>query len=151
MSRKWILWRVLATVILAGLLIAGGAAIYHAGWSQGYGAGQLATWGEEGTPLPYPLHRLGYPEMHLTPFLFGAGLLKVALGLVFLAVILKLARFVIWGTALRPAMYGSWRGPFACGPRDVRRYHRYWHGPVPPWRWDESPVDETEANDNEAK
>ncbi|MEA3339982.1 MAG: hypothetical protein U9R15_08455 [Chloroflexota bacterium] len=148
MTKKWILWRVLATLILAGLLIAGGVATYRAGWSQGYGASQLAAEGEEGVTLPYPpsgLGRIGRP-LAFAPFAFGAGLLlKIVLGLVFLAVIGKLARFVLWGGMMR----GHWpmHGYPADGPRAARRYHRRWmHGPMPPWCWDWD-----EPSDDEAK
>ena len=89
MSKKWIVWRVVATLLLVGLLIAGGVAAYRAGWSQGYGAGQATAGGEEGATLPYPSPgwgRIGRP-LAFMPFLFGAGLLfKLALGLVFLVV-----------------------------------------------------------------
>lgn len=154
MSKKWILWRVLATLLLAGLLIAGGVATYYAGWSRGHAVSQVAVEGEEGVTLPYPTRdfgRIGRP-LAFMPFLFGAGLLfKIALGLVFLAVVGKLVRFIVWGAAFRPMMCGP--GPMR-GPRAARWHRRrHVHGPMPPWCWDwDKPFeDETEPDTDKAE
>jgi len=153
MSKKWILWRVLATLLLVGLVIAGGVATYRAGWSQGYGIGQAAVAGEEGVTLPSPdLGRIERPLMFM-PFLFGAGLLfKIVLGLVFLAVIGRLIRFIVWGAAFRPMMHGPWS--YMRGPRAA-----HWHrgsrmrGPMPPWcwNWDEPSDDEPKPDTGAAE
>ena len=152
MTEKWILWRVLATLIVVGLLSAGGAVTYRAGWSQGYGDSQLAAEGEEIVPPSGPGH-IGRP----LAFMFGAGLLlKVVLGLVFFGVIFRLVRFVIWGGAFRPMMcgpgYRHWHPTY--GRRGARFYHRRWmHGPMPPWCWDEPSEEnvEPEADSGEAE
>ncbi len=160
MTKKWILWRALATLILVGLLIAGGVGVYYAGWSQGYGAGQLAgDGGEESATPPYPTRNLGRP-LAFVPFMFGAGLLlKIVLGLVLLGVIFRLIRFVIWGAAFRPTMAGPWAGHWhpAYGRRAARWYRQRWmHAPMPPWHWgrDEPSEDEaepeTDTGENEA-
>lgn len=152
MSKKWIVWRVVATLLLVGLLIAGGVAAYRAGWSQGYGAGQATVGGEEGATLPYPSPgwgRIGRP-LAFMPFLFGAGLLfKLALGLVFLVVVGKLIRFIVWGAAFHPVMCGP--GPVH-GPRAARWYRRrHVHGPMPPWCWDWEEPSEAEADTDQAE
>ena len=152
MSKKWILWRVLATLLLVGLLIAGGVATYRAGWSQGYGVGQVAVEGEEGVTLPYPTHdfgRIGRP-LAFMPFLFGAGLLfRIALGQVFLAVVSRLIRFIVWGAAFHPMMCGP--GPMR-GSRAARWHRRHHvHGPMPPWCWDWDEPSESEVDADQAE
>jgi len=148
MSKKWFLWRGLATLILVGLLIAGGVAIHYAAWSNGYAAGQLVVEGAEGGTESVMPYGFGYHVGRPAAFMFGAGLLfKVVLGLLFFAVICKLIRFVIWGAAFRPMMAGPW-------PRHWHRAARWrrTHGPVPPWcwDWDESPEDGAKADSDEA-
>jgi len=134
MSKKWFWWRALATLILVGLLIAGGVAIHYAAWSRGYAMGQLAAEGEEAAIPPYMPHS-GWP-FGVVPHPFGVGLLfKVVLGLLFFAVICKIIRFVIWGVAFRPMMAGPWpRHWHRAYWRRAARWHRM-HGPVPPWCW----------------
>ena len=139
MSKKWFWWRALATLILVGLLIAGGVAIHYAAWSQGYAMGQLAVEGEEAAIAPYMPH-IGWP-FGFVPHPFGVGLLfKAVLGLLFFAMICKLIRFVIWGAAFRPMMAGPW-------PRHWRRAARWrrMHGPMSPWCWDWDEPAEEEA------
>ena len=43
MSKKWLVWRALAALIIIGLLVVGGLAVHYMGWSEGYAAGQLAA------------------------------------------------------------------------------------------------------------
>ena len=135
MSKKWFWMRALVMLVIVGLLAVGGVALYRAGWSQGYVAGQVVE-GEEGA-ITSP--GLGYPGWHFmpvpyraAPFVFGA-VFKIGLFLLFLAVIGRMLRFVLWGPAWRFGM---------AGPRFMRGvgYHRaaHWqrmHGPVPPWCW----------------
>jgi hypothetical protein len=153
-NKNWFLWRALASLVLVGLLIAGGLAIHYAGWSRGYQAGQLATEGEGAATPPYLPHA-GQP-IGFTPYLFGAGpLLRVALLLLFLVIAGKLIRFIMWGVACRSAMAGPWMA----GPWTGHWQHAYWrraarwhraHGPVPPWGWwDVPPDEETEETDTE--
>ena len=130
MSKKWFWMRALVMLVIVGLLAGGGVALYRAGWSQGYVAGHVVE-GEEGA-MTSP--GFGYPGWHFmpvpyraAPFLFGAGFLKVGLLLLFLAVIAKMLRFVLWGPAWRFGM---------AGPRfrRIAGWHRM-HGPMPPWCW----------------
>ncbi len=134
MSRKWFWVRALVMLVVVGLLVVGGFAVYRTGWSQGYAAGQLGAEGEEGTTMPWGF---GYPgrPFGFAPRPFGAGpLVAVVLALLFFAVIGKLLRFVVWGPAWRFGMAGP-------RPGHWRRFHQRWphgpvpHGPVPPWYW----------------
>ena len=122
-SRYWFVWRAVATVVLLGLLVAGGFAVHRLGWSQGYAAAELADRGEE-MPTP-PLARPGW-----RPVGFARGgllLTSLLLGFLFLAFVGKLLRVITWGAMAGPAMawHGTgrtWRHPWHC-----------MHGPVPPW------------------
>jgi hypothetical protein len=133
-DKNWFLWRALGSLVLVGLLIAGGVALHYAGWARGYQVGQLATEGEEAAAPAYPPY-VGRP-FGFVPYLFGAGVLvKVVLLLVFIGIVGKLIRFLIWGACWRPAMAGPWPGQ---GPRAYWRRAARWHGrhgPVPPWGW----------------
>jgi hypothetical protein len=133
-NKNWFLWRALASLILVGLLIAGGLAVHYAGWSRGYQAGQLAAEGEEAPAppyLPYAVRPFGP-----APYPFRGGLLlNVVLLLLFLAIVGKLIRFIIWGGAWRHAMAGPWPAHWGQAYwRRAARWHRV-HGPVPPWCW----------------
>jgi len=130
MSKTWFLVRALAGLIVIGLLIVGGWAIYRTGWSQGY----LAAGSEAGAIAPYAPYGFGYPGGP-----FGARLFfTVGLFILLLVVIGKCFRFWAWRTAGGPWM-------MAGGPMD-RHWARHWHrphGPVPPWCWGwEKPSDE---------
>ena len=129
MSKKWFWMRALVMLVIVGLLAVGGVALYRAGWSQGYVAGQVVE-GEEGA-MASP--GLGYPGWHLSgPFMFGA-VFKVGLLLLFLAVIAKMLRFVLWGPAWRFGMAGP-RFRRIAGWHHAAHWQRM-HGPVPPWCW----------------
>jgi hypothetical protein len=146
MSKGWFVWRIVATVILVGLLAAGGIAIHRLGWAQGYAAGQLEA-GEGAAQLPGAFPGFGHPGWHFGfhPF-FGAGLiLTVGLGLLMLALVGKLVRLWVWGSVGR-----RWTmPPRPMDPRWARRWHRY-HGPVPPWCWGEPPQGEDEPETEDA-
>lgn len=147
MSKKWILWRVLAVLFFVGLLIAGGLAIYYLGWSQGYGTGQLFPEGEGEAPWPY-LPR-GWGDVG-RPFAFAmcTGLIfKLGLLLLLFCIIGKILRFFAWGVVGGPWLMGS---PW--DKRWARRWHRH-HGPVPPWCWSwEKPSEgDVEAGDAEVE
>jgi hypothetical protein len=122
-GRNWFVWRVVATVVLLGLLAAGGFAVHRLGWSQGYAAAELADRGEE-VPTP-PLAPPGW-----RPVGFARGgllLTSLLLGFLFLVFVGKLVRLIMWGAMAGPAM--AWHG--TGGP-----WHHHWHcrhGPVPPW------------------
>jgi uncharacterized membrane protein YjgN (DUF898 family) len=124
-KKNWFLWRALASLVLIGLLVVGGLAIHYAGWSRGYAAGQLAAEGEEAATPPY-LRRAWQPVGYMA-YAPGVGLLlKVVLLVVFIAIVGKLMRFVIWGAAWRAAMVGPWASHW---------HHAYSRRPVPPWWW----------------
>jgi len=122
-SRNWFAWRVVATVVLLGLLVAGGFAVHRLGWSQGYAAAELAERGEE---VPTP--PLAPPGWRPVGFARGGSLLtSLLLGFLFLVFVSRLLRVIMWGAMAGPAM--AWHG--AGGP-----WHHHWrcmHGPVPPW------------------
>ncbi len=153
MRKKSFLWRTLGTLVfvglLAGLLTAGGVAVYRTGWSQGYVTGQAAVEGEEGEIIPAaPPHSLywGYPRWHYgaRPFFFGAVLVKIGLFFLLLIVIGKAFRWMTWG---RMMSYGPWRmGAHHRGKSNWSGGHRHqYHGPIPPWCWDwDSPKEQTE-------
>jgi len=56
--RRCFVWRAVATVVLIGLVVAGGFAVHRLGWSQGYTSAELADQGEE-APVP-PLAPRGW-------------------------------------------------------------------------------------------
>jgi len=126
---NWFLWRGLAALVLVGLLIVGGLAVYRMGWSEGYAAGQLTAEGEESATAPYGppgSQWLGRPLFY-PPFMSGAGvLLRVILLVLLLGLMGKLLRFIVWGIVGAPAMAGAWAHHW-------RRphWHRF-HGPMPP-------------------
>jgi hypothetical protein len=147
-KKNWFLWRALASLVLIGLLIVGGLAIHYAGWSQGYAAGQLAAEGEEAVTPSY-LPRAWRP-VRFVPYPSGAALLlKVVLAVLFLVIVGKLMRFVIWGVAWPAAMAGPWAGHWQRAYwRRAAHWHRT-HGPVPPWWWGYEPPGE-EAGEADA-
>jgi hypothetical protein len=134
---KWFVFRALAALVLVGLLIAGGPAVYRVGWLRGYAAGQLAIESGEGEVTPYALPGFGHPGWHFSfpSLLIGAGvffLLLIVLG--------NLFRWLIWRKVMAE---GPWRwarhwhrfhGPF---PYAYEGEHSgpFPCGPVPPWCW----------------
>lgn len=122
---NWFIWRVLATVVLVALLVAGGFAVHRLGWSQGYAAAELAAEGEE-PPTP-PLASPGWRAIGFAYRPLGGPLVALLLGVVFLALVGRLLRVVLWGAIAGPAMARHWLG----GP-GRQHWHRM-HGPVPPW------------------
>ena len=128
-NRIWA--RVLVAVVISGLLVAGGVLVYRAGWSQGYVASLPVVEGEE---VEMPAFGFGHPGWRFAPvpyraapFMFGAGFLKIGLLVLFLAVIGRMFRFVLWGPAGRFGVAGPWA-------RHTARWRRM-HGPMPPWCW----------------
>jgi hypothetical protein len=131
----------LAILIIVGMLILGGFAIYRISWLDGYKTGQLVAHGAEGTVVPYLPYR--------GP---GCGGLLLTLGLIFLFILVigKFARFWAWRSGWGPK-----------SERWVRRWHGHGpHGPVPPWWWGweepseekaDEPKPDTNAGDVEAK
>lgn len=128
-------------LILIGLLILGGFAIYRIGWSEGYRSGLLTDGGVEGALVPYAPYGSGF-----------LGLLLV-IGVIFLlfAVLGKFFRLLAWRTAGGPWMMAR-RPPGTPGGSKGEAWAKHWHrhgGHGPPWCWDweESP----EENDQEAE
>jgi hypothetical protein len=151
----WFLARAVATLILISLLVGGGFALYYAGVFKGYAASELVAGGEEvARPAFLPEHLPPFGHHYYWPFGVIGLLLKIVLFFVFIGIIAKLIRFVVWGSVFRHAWFGPWgrrywHGPhWAHGRRAYRRYARHYrHGPpMPPWCWD---WDEDEDEDGE--
>ena len=122
MSKSWTIVRIAGALVLIGLLVAGGFALYNAAWSQGYMASAAA--GSEAAQVAPP----AYPQPVLYPGLYNLGLF------LFPAVLLGLALMFGLRLIFMP-LYRPWRRyPFH--PRMMRHFH----GPVhPAWqkRWEE--------------
>jgi hypothetical protein len=146
MSRKWFLVKALVSLILIGLLIGGGFAIHYLSWSQGYAAGQLAAEGEEVATPPYLPGGFGHPGWHYHPFGVLGLLFKIVLFFLFIAIVAKLIRFVIWGSVSRHAMARPWYRYWRRAHRRYVRWHRM-HGPMPPWCWDWDEPDDEDAKE----
>lgn len=128
----WIVARVVTALMLLGLVIGGGFAVYRLGWAQGYEAGGSGEEVTETAPwMPYGIR----PVRPLLAF----GL--ILLGLVVAG---KLLRLIFWGSmARRWAMAG---GPWMRSLRGAHWHH--YHGPASPWCWGpppERPSDEPTA------
>lgn len=117
-------FRILATLVLIGLLVGGGFLLYRAGWSQGYlaaSAAKLATPGNNGTVVPWAPGYLGYgpafnPGLFFPFGFFFTGLLIFFAGFFLLRLIFLPFRMAAWGAH----RHGGW--------------HEGWEGhPTPPW------------------
>jgi len=139
MSKTWFVWRALVALIIIGLLVGGGWAIYRTGWSQGHMTGQLAAAVEEGAVIPYPPYAFGYPGRPVV--LGGLGML-VLFGLLVLP-LLAIGRMAGGpGGSFCGRKMADWskEGP----PPWIRHWHRD-HGRRAPWCSDwEEPADEQE-------
>jgi hypothetical protein len=137
--RDWFAWRVVATVVLLGLLVAGGFAVHRLGWSQGYAAAELSAGGEE-APTP-PLAPPGWRPAGFVYRPLGGLLVTLLLGLILLSFAGKLLRVVLWGAMAGPAMAGPWR----------HHWHRM-HGPLPPWYgpWCQQHSERPQESDDQA-
>ena len=158
----WFLARAVATLILIGVLVGGGFALYYAGVFKGYAASDLVAEGEEAAKpafLPDNMPHFGYRHYrHYRPFGAIGMLFKVVLCFVFIGIIAKLIRFVVWGSMFRHGWCGPWGKPWH-GPHGIhgrrahkRHAHHYRHGPpMPPWcwDWDEDENEEAEGSDDE--
>ena len=108
----------LFSILLIGLLVAGGYALIRLGWSQGYAMGLQAAQGEAlpSAPfVPYPRYGLGFGFL---PFLCGFGLL--------LFFGLFLMRFFWFGRACRAWHKAGW-------PQGEDWPKPWGHGRMPPW------------------
>jgi hypothetical protein len=118
----------LAGLIIVGLLILGGFAIYRIGWTEGYGMGRLAVGTDGGVLPPYGFFGFGFPG-----FLLTLGVI-----LLLLVVIGRVLRFWMWGMFLGRHMMPGGRWKMADGPASGP-WARHWqaHGRhAPPWYWD---------------
>ena len=155
----WFLARAVAMLLLIGLVVAGGFAIYHISWSHGYAAGQLTAEGEKGATPPYLPDGPGYLPWHARSVYRPLGalgaLFTIGLCILFFVIVFKLIRFVIWGSVFRHAMTGPWAGRWHGHPgrRAYRRYARWhhMHGPMPPWCWDWDEEDEEADKEPDAE
>ena len=135
MFRKISLWKVVLTLIVIALLVAGGAAIFRAGYAYGYAADSSSIEGQSEMVFPpnFALSGRSFrPHPGFMPFfpilglIFGGGLL-----LMLLFGIGGLFRFRAWHTAGWPR-------------RDPRRAMQYW-GAGCPWGWDWQPPEDKQA------
>ncbi len=119
MVRGSFLVRILITLLLVGLLVAGGVALYRFGWAQGYQAGALvaasSTTGQGSQAAPPAPYYYG-PWFYERPFIgpgFGFFPFFPLFGLGFFLIVFFLvgSLFRVWG-------YRRWYG--APGPG-------YWH------------------------
>jgi hypothetical protein len=132
----WFVAKAVATLVLVGLLVVGGFALYHAGLSQGYAVSAPAAGSEDVATLPYLPGGFGHPGWHHHPFGVVGALFRIGLLILFFAIVAKLVRFVIWGPRWRFGMMGPWAKPWHRGHwRRATRWHRT-HGHMPPWCWD---------------
>jgi hypothetical protein len=119
--------RFVGALILIGLLVASGYAVYQAGFAQGAVA-QLPPGDAVGRVAPYP-----YPHYGFYPF-FGFGLFfKIAIF------------FFLFFFVSRLLMFGAWA--LMGGPRG--KYWRRGWGHHPGWHWhdDEGKEEDPEADD----
>lgn len=100
---NWII-RVIGALVLVGLLVAGGYAVYQAGFAQGVHAElpQGATAPLDGNPY------YGYPHFGFWPF-FGFGIFfKILLFIFLFFIITRVFFFGMWAMAGGPRRH--WRG-----------------------------------------
>ena len=124
MKAMSIVFRILATLVLVGLLVGGGVLLYRSGWSQGFLAASAAKQGAaagSGSVVPFGPGVYPYGPWFYPGFFFPFGFLFTGL-LIFLAVgfLLRLIflpfRMAAWG-----AHHHGWR-------------HEGWEGhTMPPW------------------
>jgi len=125
MVRTGFFWRALLGLLLIGLLAAGGAALFRAGWFEGFQAASIAaaSGAESSPPAPFYYPYWGYGP-RFSPFGF-VGLL----GMIFLFFILFGGLFRMWGWR-HYAMHAKWE-----------------HGEAPPWvkEWKERHTQRSEG------
>ena len=124
-------WRFLLTLLLVGLLIGGGVALYQAGFGQGYNAGLAASAGDGTAHLP-PAYGYYYPPFAGWGFPFF-GPFGILLGIGFFLFV-----FFIVGGLVRAIFWR--RGDRREGP------HGWRYGGWGPY-WDRSPERDKERKD----
>ncbi|MGD0610518.1 MAG: hypothetical protein ABSB41_03315 [Anaerolineales bacterium] len=117
-------FRILATLVLIGLLVGGGVLLYRAGWSQGYLAASAAkqtTTGSNGSIVPWAPGYLGYGPRFYPGLFFPFGFLFTGLLIFFAGFFLLRLIFFPFRMAAWESHHHGWR-------------HEGWEGhPTPPW------------------
>jgi hypothetical protein len=115
MNRSGFLWRILLTLVLVGVLVAGGIALYRTGWAQGYQAAVLVAGGKGGNTTPalpfYGVYPYSYPGFGF-PFFAPFGLC-LGIGFFLLVFFLFTGLFRFWGW--RHWAHRSWPGQWGFG------------------------------------
>lgn len=108
MFRLGFIGRFILTLILVGILVGGGFALYRFGWDQGYQAGavSIAAQNQGGTP-PAPVPYYGYAPYHYGPG-FGAPFFFPFFPLVGIGFFLLF--FILIGSLFRFGAYRRWYG-----------------------------------------
>lgn len=123
MFRRGGFFRFLLTLLLVGLLVAGGVALYQAGFGQGYQAGALAASAAAGSDGTTHLPAYGY----FWPPYAGYGIPFFNPFGIFLGIGFFLFVFFVIGGLFRFGAYRRWAGKG--GPEGWR----YGYGPYPHW------------------
>jgi hypothetical protein len=136
MYRIGIFVRVVLGLLLVAVIIAGGVAVYRAGWAQGYQANIISTGGGEiDSGMLVPGFR-GYMYAPLYPG-FGFPFFGLCLGIGFIFLVMFLV-----GGLLRPWGWKRWAG---------HPHHGKWrNGPMPPWVKDWEEFRQKKAEQREA-
>jgi len=136
----WVL-RTLGIVILVVALLAGGAMLYRAGYTHGYGVGMLAS-GKElpAAPEVVPFPPTGMYPHHFMPFMPGFGMFFCG-GLVLLAVFFVLGTF---------RARHCWHAAHWTGEHAGHHHHSHPWGP-PPWAAQPGPEGNQPSQPGESK
>jgi hypothetical protein len=133
MFRRFFVLRILFSVVLVGLVVLGGFALYRAGLSQGYVTGLQAasSAGNPVVPNNYPV-----PWGYYGPF-GGFPILLPVLAIFGLLFFVRLALFPLFmmGKVMR---FMSWHGAAAGGPEFEawgKEWKRHSGHMGPPWAW----------------
>jgi len=127
MFRFGFLFRFLLALLIIGGLVAGGAAVYRLGWTQGYQAAAVLA-NKTGAPaapalpaVPYYGYPYGYPMM---PYAYGPRF-----GFPFIFPLVGIGFFLLFlffiGGLFRFGMHRRW----------AQGEQGYWHGRGGPWGW----------------
>jgi hypothetical protein len=134
MYRGGFFLRLLAFLLLAGLLLGGGYALYRLGWSQGYQSGALAAAATSGESLPTVPYAWGAPYPY-APYGFGFPFFPpfgICLGIGFFFLVLFLIGGLFrWGGRRRWTDYGTHGGwdPDKVPPWMREKYARHMETP----------------------
>jgi hypothetical protein len=103
--------RLLLALVLIGLLVAGGTALYRAGWANGYQAAAVSA-GNAGKAVTPPVPYFAYPPAYFGPGYFYPGFFPFGplLGIGFFLLV-----FFLIGGIFRFAFYRRWAGKYGSG------------------------------------